>query len=145
MSLRVSFCSPPSGVHLHTWGGGDAGARDEERNPFLVARIPRVCMRVTGSRLMYPWEWPDHATPVPYRGTADGVHAVCPWGALRRKIRPQPPPNFWAPLVGVGGGGPLGGGGRPVGGPGYPNIHTYIHQNDPLVALIILNTHMGGF
>ena len=25
MSLRISVCSPPSGVHLHTWGGGGGG------------------------------------------------------------------------------------------------------------------------
>ena len=31
------------------------------------------------------------------------------------------------------------GGRRWAGGPGYPNIHT---SNDPLIALIILDTHM---
>ena len=39
-------------------------------------------------------------------------------------------------------GGEGGAGGRPAGVPGTP---TYIPQNDPLIALIILNRHMWGF
>ena len=47
---------------------------------------------------------------------------------------PAPPPKLFGPC--------LGGGGRPVGA--VPGTPTYIPQDDPLVALIILNTHICG-
>ena len=52
-----------------------------------------------------------------------------------RQVQPPtaaPPKHF----------GPLKRGGGRAGLPGTP---TYIHQNEPLVALIILNTHMWVF
>ena len=57
-----------------------------------------------------------------------------PWGVLR--LRPDPL-TFWA----LGGGGSLGGPGGLL-GRGTP---IYTPQNEPLVALVILNTHMSGF
>ena len=59
------------------------------------------------------------------------------WGAFR--LTPTPPLTFW-PLWPVGGGGSLGAAGL---GSQVPQ-HT-LPQNDPLVALVILNTHTWGF
>ena len=60
-------------------------------------------------------------------------------------LRPdtKTPPNLLGPVGGGGWVGFLGSsGGRRAGVPGTP---TYIPQNDPLIALVILNTHMWGF
>ena len=60
---------------------------------------------------------------------------------------PYPPLNFLGPVeggVGRGGGVLRGVGGAQWGGGGVPGTPTNIPQNDPLVALIISNTHMSG-
>ena len=54
---------------------------------------------------------------------------------------PPPPPKLFGPCGGRGLS--WGSWGRPVGG--VPGTPTHIPQNDPPVALIVLNTHMRGF
>ena len=79
-------------------------------------------------------------------GGGSRVRVQCPhgaraWEALRRSPRHRHPPGQSGPLKGRGA--ERGGGmGSRAEVPGTP---TYIPQNDPLVALIIWNTHMWGF
>ena len=68
------------------------------------------------------------------------LQQVSHWGGGGTLILTPTPLNFLGPRGwGEGGWGPWGGLGRPVGVTGTP---TYVPQNDPFVALIILNTHM---
>ena len=64
-------------------------------------------------------------------------------GRSDSNLTPTPPLNF----LGLGGGGGEGGSLGELGAAsgGVPGTPTYIPQNDPLVALIISNTHMWGF
>ena len=67
------------------------------------------------------------------------MHVTFTWGHSQGQNsgsghNPNPLSTFWA----LGGGG----GGSQDGVPGTP---TYIPQKDPLVPLIILNTHLWGF
>ena len=66
------------------------------------------------------------------------------WGDAQVQPPTARPLKHFGPMKGVGGWelGVLGGGGG--GGAGIPVTPTYILQNNPLVVLIILNTHMLG-